>query len=193
MLLLVIGLLIFFGVHLVPANPKLRNDLRIRFGTLPYQIAFTLISFIGLGLIIYGYGKVQFLVAKNPQLWMPPVWSKHLLWTLMLPASILLAASNIPSRIRTAVGHPMLIATMIWSAGHLLANGSAAALLLFGTFLAWAIFDYTSVKRRNAKGPLGSREGTVTGDLIAIGIGGAFWAFMLLGGHGKLIGVPLMP
>ncbi len=192
MLLLVIGLLIFLGVHLVPTQPDVRNNLRVRFGTGPYQIGFTVVSLVGFALIVYGYGKVQFLPAKNPQLWVPPQWSRHLLWALMLPASILLAAAYVPSRIRTAVGHPMLIAIMIWSAGHLLANGRAAALLLFGTFLAWAVFDYASVKKRNAKGPLGSKQGTITGDLAAIAIGIAFWIFMLYWGHAKLIGVALL-
>lgn len=192
MLLLVVGLLIFIGVHLAPAQPALRNDLRQRFGAGAYQIGFTVLSLIGLGLIIYGYGKVQFLPAKNPQLWVPPVWTKHLLWALMLPASILLAAAYVPSRIRTAVGHPMLIAIMIWSAGHLLANGRAAALLLFGTFLAWAIFDYASVKKRQALGPLGAKEGTMNGDIAAVTIGTAFWLYMLYWGHAQLIGIVLL-
>ena len=152
-----------------------------------------MVSLIGLALIIYGYGKVQMLPAKNPQLWLPPLWTKHLLWALMLPALILLAASNIPSRIRTAVGHPMLLSVKIWALGHLLANGTLAAVLLFGSFLAWAVFDLISVKRRGAKGPLGSREGTITGDIAAVGIGTALWAFMLYWGHAKLIGVALVP
>ena len=192
MLLLVVGLLIFIGVHLAPAQPALRNDLRQRFGAGAYQIGFTVLSLIGLGLIIYGYGKVQFLPAKNPQLWVPPVWTKHLLWALMLPALILLAAAYVPSRIRTAVGHPMLIAIMIWSASHLLANGRAAAMLLFGVFLAWAIFDYLSVKKRGAQGPLGTAIGTLAGDLAAITIGSAFWFYMLKWGHAQLINVPLL-
>ncbi len=192
MLLLIVGLLIFIGVHLVPAQPALRSDLRQRFGAGAYQAGFTVLSLIGLGLIIYGYGKVQFLPAKNPQLWLLPVWTKHLLWALMLPASILLAAAYVPSRIRTAVGHPMLIAIMIWSAGHLLANGRAAALLLFGTFLVWAIFDYVSVKKRQALGPLGAKEGTLNGDIAAVTIGTAFWLYMLYWGHAQLIGIALL-
>lgn len=192
MLLLAVGLLIFIGVHIVPAQPDLRSGLQARFGNAAYQIGFSVLSLVGLALIVYGYGKIQFMPAKNPQLWAPPSWSRHLLWTLMLPASVLLAAAYVPSRIRTAVGHPMLIAIMIWSAGHLLANGRAAALLLFGTFLAWAVFDYASVKKRRALGPLGAKEGTMNGDIAAVTVGTAFWLYMLYWGHAQLIGIALL-
>ena len=192
MLLLAVGLLIFIGVHIVPAQPDLRSGLQARFGNAAYQIGFSVLSLVGLALIVYGYGKIQFMPAKNPQLWAPPSWSRHLLWTLMLPASVLLAAAYVPSRIRTAVGHPMLIAIMIWSAGHLLANGRAAAMLLFGVFLAWAIFDYLSVRKRGARGPLGTAKGTLAGDLAAIAIGTAFWFYMLKWGHAQLINIPLL-
>ena len=192
MLLLVLGLTLFLGVHLVPTHPALRNDLRVRFGTTPYRMGFTVVSLIGFALIVYGYGKVQMLLGKNPQLWMPPVWTKHIAWLLMLPSLILLAASNIPSRIRSAVGHPMLLGIKIWAVAHLLANGTLAAVILFSTFLVWAVYDLISVKKRGAKGPLGSQEGTVGGDVAAVAIGTAFWAFMLFWGHAKLIGVALM-
>ncbi len=192
MLLLVLGLLLFLGVHLVPTHPALRNDLRVRFGTNSYRIGFTVLSLIGFALIVYGYGKVQMLPGKNPQLWVPPQWTKHLAWLLMLPALILLAASNIPSRIRSVVGHPMLLGIKIWAVAHLLANGTLAAVVLFSTFLAWAVYDLISVSKRGAMGPLGSTEGTAGGDLAAVAIGTAFWAFMLYWGHTKLIGVALM-
>ena len=192
MLTMVIGLVLFLGLHLLPTNVSLRDGLRQRFGETAYKIGFSVVSLVGLALIVYGYGKLQGMPSKNPTIWVPPVWTKHLLWTLMLPALILLVAANIPSRIRNAVGHPMLIATKIWATGHLLANGSLAAVVLFGSFLAWAVFDLISVKQRHAMGPLGERRGTLGGDLAAIAIGTAIYAWLLLGGHGKLIGVALL-
>jgi uncharacterized membrane protein len=193
MLLLIIGIGVFFGVHLIPTRTGLRDQLRGRFGAKPYELGFIIASFIGLGLMIYGYGAVQNSPGKNPVIWSPPSWSKHVAWLLMLPSAILLAAAYIPSRIRDATGHPMLLATKIWAFAHLFANGRLAAILLFGSFLAWAVIDLISVKRRGAKGPLGTRQGTFGGDVAAIAAGTAFYAFMMVWGHAKLIGVALIP
>jgi uncharacterized membrane protein len=192
MLTLIIGLAVFLGLHMLPTNVVLRDGLRQRFGDTAYKVGFSVVSLIGFALIVYGYGKLQGMPSKNPVIWVPPVWTKHITWALMLPALILLVAANIPSRIRDFVGHPMLIATKIWAAGHLVANGSLAAMVLFGSFLAWAVFDLISVKKRHAAGPLGSRKGSLSGDLAAIAIGSAIYAWLLLGGHGKLIGVALL-
>jgi uncharacterized membrane protein len=191
MLLLVIGLVIFFAAHLLPAQVEFRSALRARFGAKPYELGFIIVSFVGLALIGYAYARLQGLPGKNPVLWVPPTWTRHLLWLLMLPAFILLAAAYVPSRIRDAVGHPMLLSTKLWATGHLLANGRLAAVLLFGAFLTWAVIDLISVKKRGAKGPLGTRQGTLGGDAAAIGLGTVAYIFMLLWGHAWLIGVPV--
>lgn len=192
MLILILGLVIFLGVHLVPTSVPLRDGLRARFGATAYQIGFSVASLLGLVLIVYGFGKVQGLPGKNPVIWFPPVWTKHIAWLAMWPALVLLAAAYIPSRIRDRVGHPMLIAVKIWAAAHLLANGRLADIVLFGALLAWAAFDLVSVKRRGATGPLGARKGTPSGDVAAIVVGSAIYAWLLLGGHGKLIGIALL-
>jgi uncharacterized membrane protein len=192
MIILGLGLVVFLGAHLLPLQLEFRAALRDRFGATPYMLWFTLASLIGLILIIYGYGQVQGMPAKNPVLWAPPIWSRHLLWLLMWPAFVLLAAAYTPSRIRDRVGHPMLLATIVWATGHLLANGTVAAVLLFGSFLAWAVADLVSVRRRGTRGPLGARKGTLNGDLLAIGVGTAAYVFMLLWGHAWLIGVPVL-
>ena len=192
MLLLIVGLIIFFGIHLVPTNPGLRASLRDRFGATPYRIAFSLVSLVGLVLIIVGYHKLQLLPGKNPQLWVPPTWTKHVAFALMLPALILLVAAYVPSRIRTAAKHPMLLAIKIWALAHLLANGSLGALVLFLSFLAFAVYDRISVKHRAASGPLGAKTGSMGGDLIAVLGGTALYAFMLLYGHQALINKALI-
>jgi uncharacterized membrane protein len=193
MLLLILGLALFFAVHLVPAAPELRKGLAHRFGEGPYKIVFSLLSLVGFALIVIGYGKLQAMPGKNPLLWYPPAWTKHSAFTLMLPAMILLVAAYVPSRIRTAVGHPMLVAIKLWALAHLIANGDLAALLLFGTFLAWAAFDRVSVRRRGASGPLGAARATSPiNDLVVIAIGVGAYAVMLLWGHRWLIGVPLI-
>ncbi len=191
MLTLILGLALFIGVHLVPTNVGFRDGLRLRFGETAYKVGFSIVSLIALVLIVYGYGRLQGMPSKNPVLWYPPLWTKHLLWLLMWPALVLLIAANIPSRIRDIAGHPMLLATKIWAGGHLIANGTLGAMVLFGSFLAWAVYDFISVKRRGAKGPLGERRGTLKGDVAAIAIGTAAYIFMLLWGHAWLIGVPV--
>jgi uncharacterized membrane protein len=193
MLLLIIGLALFFLVHMVPTVPELRRGLAGRFGETGYRIAFSLISAIALILIVLGYGKLQEAPGKNPELWMAPLWIRHLALALMLPAFVLLAAAYIPSRIRTAVRHPMLAAVKIWALAHLLANGDLASLLLFGSFLAFAVYDRISVKRRGAQGPLGHRQGGIGNDILVVVVGVALYVLMLLFGHAWLIGVPLLP
>ena len=193
MTLLIGGLVLFIGAHLVPTQPALRQALIGRIGEGPYKGAFSLISAIGLVLLVFGYGQMQGLARGNPQLWVPPVWTKHLVFLLMVPAMILLVAAYVPSRIRSAVGHPLLTALMLWAIGHLLANGDLASVLLFGSFLAYAVCDRISVRHRAAPGPLGKTQGGTLGDAIAIGLGLVLYAIMLLWGHAKLIGVPLLP
>jgi len=193
MMLLIAGLLLFMIAHLVPTRPSLRAGLIGRLGEGPYKGLFSLVSAAGLVLIVLGYGQMQGLARGNPQLWTPPVWAKHVVFLLMIPALILLVAAYVPSRIRTAVGHPMLSALMIWAFAHLLANGDLASVLLFGSFLAYALYDRVSVTARPSPGPLGAATGSTRGDIIAVVVGLGLYALMLLWGHAWLIGVPLLP
>ena len=187
MTLLILGLILFLGVHLVPVATGLRERLVTALGQGGYMGLFSLISLAGLILIVWGFGQRPFIA-----LWDPPGWTRHVAFLLMLPALILLAAAYIPSRIRTAAKHPMLAAIKLWALAHLLANGDLGSLLLFGGFLAFGVIDRISVKRRSALGPLGERQGGLGGDLAAIGVGLAAYAFMLFWGHEHLIGVPLL-
>jgi uncharacterized membrane protein len=197
MLLLVVGLIIFFAVHLLPTSPPLRDGLQDRIGASAYKIGFSVLSLLGLALIVIGYGKLQLLPGKNPQLWDPPTWTKHIAFALMLPAMVLLVASQVPSRIRSVTKHPMLLAIKIWALAHLIANGRLGALVLFLSFLAFAVYDRISVTRRAAAGaavggPLGSKTGGIGGDLTVIIGGVALYAFMLLYGHQYLINKALI-
>lgn len=191
MLLLIVGLTIFLGIHLLPTVPDVRDGLRERFGEGTYKALFTVISLLGFAVIILGYHKAQLnLGGKNPILWDPPVWTRHISLLLMLPAMILIVAANVPSRIRSAVKHPMLLAIKLWALAHLLANGDLASLLLFGSFLAYAIYDRISVKQRGALGPLGSKQPmSPFNDVIVVGIGVALYVVMIMGLHQWLMGV----
>lgn len=193
MLMLIIGLILFLGIHLVPTSPDLRNGLARRFGDNGYKIIFSVLSLIGLVVIVMGYHKLQINPGKNVVLWDSPNWLKHITWLLMIPAMIALAAAYIPSRIRTVLKHPMLVAVKLWALSHLIVNGDLGSLILFGAFLAFAVYDRISVKRRGALGPLGAAQGGLGGDIAAIAVGLGLYAFMLHMGHGWLIGVPLLP
>ena len=191
MWVLLAGLVLFMGAHLIPTLPDLRTRLIARIGRGPYSGLFSVVSLLGLVMIVWGYGRMQGLARGNPQVWDPPAWSKHVTMLLMVPALILLVAAYVPSRIRSATGHPMLIAIMLWALGHLLANGDLASVLLFGSFLAYAVYDRVSVGQRRALGPLGEVKGGLPGDIAAIAGGLAFYALLLVWGHQKLTGVPL--
>ena len=194
MMLLVVGLMIFLGIHLLPTSPDVRNGLRDRLGEGTYKAVFSIVSLIGFAIIVLGYHKMQLNPGKNPVLWDPPTWTRHIALLLMLPAMIFLVASQVPSRIRTAVKHPMLIAIKTWALAHLLANGDVASLLLFGTFLAYAVYDRISVKKRGDKGPLGDKQpSSPINDVIVVAVGVALYAALLFGGHEWLIGVAPLP
>ena len=191
MLPLTLGLLLFFAVHLVPTSPSLRDGLVERFGAQAYKIGYSALALIGLVLIVVGYHKLQLMPGKNPVLWDPPSWTRHIAFLLMLPAIILLVAAFIPSRIRTKAKHPLLAAIKFWALAHLLVNGDAGSLLLFGSFLAFGVYDRISVKRRPGT-VLPAAPTSPINDVLVIGVGVALYALIMFWGHGALIGVPIV-
>ncbi len=194
MFLMIVGLVAFFTLHLVPANRELRDGLVARFGEGPYKIGFSILSLIAFVVIIMGFAKMQdphYLGSKNPILWYPPVWSRHLAMLLMLPAFIALVSAYVPSRIGAVLKHPMLVAVKIWALAHLLANGDAAGLVLFSSFLAYAVYDRISLKRRGNVGKSAAGV-SVINDAIVVGIGLTLFILMLFYGHPLLIGKPVI-
>jgi len=193
MALLIGGLALFLVVHLLPTLPSVRAELVKRLGAGLYRGLFSLASIVSLVAIVFGYGRMQGLGRGNPELWAPPAWIKHVVLLLMIPAVILLVAAFVPSRIRSAVRHPMLAALAIWAFAHLLANGDLASLLLFGSFLAFAVIDRISVTARASLGPLGNAKGGALHDMAVIAAGLALYLLILFWGHARLTGVPLLP
>ncbi len=193
----IIGLILFFAVHTLPMLGALRARIIGRTGAGLYLGLFSLVSAVGLVLIVIGFGELQFDGSANPALWTPPTWTRHIAFALMIVALILLAAAYVPSRIRDGVGHPMLAAIKVWALAHLITNGELASVILFGSFLAFAVIDRISVKRRAAagisvRGPLGARSGGLGGDAAAVAIGLGLYAFLVFVGHAWLIGIPLI-
>lgn len=194
MMMLIVGLIVFLGVHLLPTIPDVREGFRARAGEATYKGIFSLLSLAGLAVIVLGYQKMQLYPGKNPVLWDAPAWMHHVSALLMLPAMILIVAAYVPSRIRTAVKNPMLLAVKLWAVAHLLSNGDVASLLLFGSFFGYALYDLISVKKRTANVP-GDTMAPASGanDLLVIGVGIALYAALLFGAHEWLIGVAPIP
>lgn len=189
MTLFITGLAIFFGLHLYSAmrSRHAEYDLKKRVGYGVFMSSYSILSLIGFGLIIYGFGATRGLGV----LYVPPVWMQHINLLLMIPALVLLIASQLPvSNIMKATKHPMLLAVKLWAFGHLLANGELNSVILFGSFLAYAVFDRIMVKRRGDIGPGPDAAANPTMDLIAIVGGLVTWAVIAFWLHPVLFGVP---
>lgn len=177
MTLFLAGLVVFFGLHFYSAvrSRSADSDLRVRLGYGPYMGLYSLVSLIGFGLIVYGFDATR----GAGILYTPPFWMKHVNLLLMIPAMILLVASQMPTgHIGKATRHPMLLSVKIWALGHLLANGELNSVILFGSFLAYAVFDRIMVKRRgdNGRGDAVDVNGTM--DVVAVLVGLGLWAVL---------------
>jgi len=192
MALLIAGLFLFLGMHSTGIfTDQWRQGIITKLGTKTWKLLYAAVSIVGLVLIVIGYGNAR---TDPTWLWMAPVWTRHLAMPLTLIAFILLAATYVPqNRIKTKLGHPMLAAVKIWALAHLLANGSVADILLFGSFLAWAIAGFVVLRRRDRTNGVIRTAGTLNGDMATIVIGVVAWAVFATVLHAALIGVNPMP
>ena len=188
MLLLIAGVLIFLGVHsLGVVAPEWRGRQVARMGEGPWKLAYSAVSLVGLFVVIWGYGAAR----GNPVvLWSAPAFARHLTALLTVIAFVLVAAAYVPgTRIKAALGHPMTVGIALWALGHLLANGRLNALILFGSFLAWAVIVYVVRRRRDREAGRTYPAGGLARDAIAAVIGvvvSVVFAFYL---HGPLTGI----
>ena len=186
---MIAGLVLFLGVHTLTTQRDLRARLVASTGDGTYKIIYSLASAVGLALIVWGFARYR--AAGMYPVWDPPVAMKHITVALMLPAVILVAASYIRGRIYTTLKHPMLTGVKLWAAAHLLANGDLGSIILFGSFLAWAVFDRISLKRRGDAGGPPIPVGGATNDLIAIAVGVIAYLALAFAFHPVVIGVPV--
>jgi uncharacterized membrane protein len=186
---MILGLVLFLGVHLLTTQRSLRARFVVSMGEGGYKGFYSLVSLAGLGLVVWGFAHYR--SAGMIDVWHPPAAFRHITEALMLPAVILVAASYIRGRIYTTLKHPMLAGVKLWAAAHLLANGDLGSIILFGGFLAWAVFDRISLKRRSDAGAPPIPVGGVGNDLIAVVVG--IVAYLALGFvfHPVVIGVPV--
>jgi uncharacterized membrane protein len=190
MTLLLIGLVLFLGIHsasIVAESWRQRTMRRLGMG--PWKGLYALISLVGFVLIVYGYAAAR----QQPiVVYTPPVWTRHLALLLMLPVFPLLFAAYLPGRIKATLKHPMLVATKLWALAHLLANGTLADVLLFGGFLAWAVADRISFKKRSQP-DLRTAPPSKYNDVIAVVLGLVAYAAFTKWLHLYLIGVYPLP
>lgn len=191
MIYLILGLVIFLGVHSVEiVSPSFRSTTVARVGEGAYKGVYSLLSIAGFVLLVWGYGVAR----QDPiLLYAPPVWMRHVTALLMVPVFPLLLAAYLPGRIKAAVKNPMLAAIKAWAFAHLLSNGMLADLLLFGGFLAWAVVDLISLKRRPVVRPVPGPPPMKYNDLIAVVGGLALYVVFVMWLHVRLIGVSPLP
>lgn len=190
LLVMILGLILFLGVHTLTTQRKLRARVITSTGEGGYKIGYALASFAGLALIIWGFA--QYRAAGMWPIWNPPTALRHLSVALMLPAVILVVASYIRGRIYTTLKHPMLTGIKLWAAAHLLANGDLGSIVLFGSFLAWAVYDRISLKHRSDAGAPPIPVGGPGNDLIAIVVGVVAYLALAFAFHPVVIGVPVV-
>ena len=191
MTFLVLGLIFFLGAHSVRIFADGWRSAQIaRLGAGPWKGLYTLVSIAGFGLILWGYGQARL---QPVALWAPQLWARHLAGLLMLASFILLVAAYVPKNgIKSAVHHPMVLSVKVWAFAHLLANHTLADLLLFGSFLVWAVLDFRSARRRDRAAGTVYPPGTLAGTLIAVVVGLVVWALFAFWAHAWLFGVSPM-
>ena len=199
MTLLILGLILFLGAHSTRIFAEnWRQATLERLGEKAYKGAYTVVSLVGLGLLMVGFDQVRW---DSPLLWVPPVEVKHAAALLMLLSLVLLASAYTPrSAIKVKLHHPMVLSVKVWALAHLLANPRLADVVLFGAFLLWSVLSFRAARQRDrlaaaesgAEGALPAPEVSSAATWRAVGIGVVVWAFLLSRGHAWLFGVSPM-
>jgi len=170
--LLILGIIIFFSIHLVPIFP-LKNILINRLGENKYKGLFSLIALVGLLIIIYGFSRAHFY-----PIWEPLPYSKEIALALMPISIVLLVAANIQSNIKKFTKHPMLIGIIIWSFAHLIANGDLRSIILFVSFGIYSLINIIFSKKILIANSTANY--TLTKDIIVVIIGLLVYAIIVI-------------
>ncbi len=185
---LVLGLVLFIGVHsvrIVAEDWRTRSITRI--GAQPWKGAYSVLSLAGFLLIVWGFSQARMAPI---QLWIPPLALRHLAAPLTLIAFVLLAAAYVPANgIKARLHHPMVLAIKVWALAHLLANGNLAHVLLFGSFLVWAVLSFSAARRRDRVAATVYAPGQTARTLITLVVGTVAWATFAMWLHGWWIGI----
>ncbi|MBN9603090.1 MAG: NnrU family protein [Afipia felis] len=188
--LLILGLVLFLGVHVLTTRRDLRASLVARLGEGGYKAVYSVVAIIGVALAAKGFSVYR--TTEWVDIWYPPKAMRHLTLALMLPAVILVVASYIRGRIFVKLKHPMLAGVKLWALAHLFANGDLGSIILFGSVLAWAVYDRISLKHRTDSGAPPIPVGGIGNDLIAVAVGIVAYLALAFAFHPLVIGVPVV-
>ncbi len=188
MILLLLGLVLFLGVHSVRiVADGWRTRVIAARGLMTWKGLYALVSVAGFVLIVVGFGQAR---QQAVALWTPPRWTHDVAGVLTMIAFILLAAAYVPGNgIKARVKDPMILGVKCWAFGHLLANGSSADVLLFGSFLAWSVFDFRAARRRRPSGAEPAVSSSAVRSAVAVVVGVLAWTLFAFHLHAPLIGV----
>ncbi len=188
MTVLLLGLVVFLGVHSVRIFAEDWRTRQIaKLGAGPWKGLYALASLLGFVMIVWGYGIAR---GQPVAIWSPSVWTRHVAALLTVAAFVLLAAAYVPRNgIKAKLHHPMILGVKVWALAHLLANGMLADVLLFGAFLAWALLDFRVARRRDRTAGATYAAGTAGGTVVAIVVGLVAWAVFAYWLHARWIGV----
>ena len=184
----ILGLILFLGAHVFVSRRGEREALISRIGRGPYLGLFSLVSIVGLLLI--GFGFARYRAEGLIPVWYPPSWTRQIVVALMWPASIAVVAAYIPGDIKRVLKHPMLVGVKIWAFAHLCANGDLGGIILFGSVLAWAVYDRITLKRRSDPGAPPIPAGGRRNDIIAIIVGTILYLALGFVFHPIVVGLP---
>ncbi|HRE20706.1 MAG TPA: NnrU family protein [Rhabdaerophilum sp.] len=190
---LVLGLVLFFAGHILSRIGSLRADLIARLGMGGYRGFYSALALAGFGLIVYGFGHYR--ASGMIPVWNSPRWMAHLVIPLMWASFVLLAATWLPGAIKAKAKHPMLAAVKIWAFSHLLANGDLGSILMFGSFLLWAVMARIALKKSGGTEVMpgaGTLAGGRRNDILAVLVGTGLALGFITGLHRFLIGVPIL-
>jgi len=188
MAVLILGLVLFLGVHSTRIFADgWRSGMVARMGPLPWKGLYSLASIVGFIVIIWGFRMAR---AETLVLYAPPVWARHVAGLLMVLSFILLAAAYVPrNSLKARLHHPMILGVKVWALSHLLANGVAADVVLFGAFLVWSVLSFRAARQRDRAANTVYPPGTAAWTGITVAIGLVAWSVFALLLHGPLIGV----
>ncbi|MFG1397730.1 NnrU family protein [Roseixanthobacter pseudopolyaromaticivorans] len=188
MYMMLFGLVLLLGGHVLVSLRGMRAQLIARLGEGQYKGFFSLVAVSGLLLTAYGFALWR--AAGSAPIWDPPLFMRHITMLLMLFAAIAGVAAYVPSHIKAKLKHPLLVAVKVWALAHLLANGDIASMVLFGSVLAWAVYDRISLKRRGDPLPVAPQG--YRGDMLAVAGGLVVYLLLAFVFHPYVVGVPVM-
>lgn len=184
---MILGLAMFIGGHTFVTFRDQRAAVIARMGEKSYKGLFGLLSIIAV--ILIGYGFAQYRATGWVDLWYPPRWTRYVAEAMMWPACVCVFAAYFPGDIKRWLKHPLLVAVKLWAVAHLITNGDLGSIILFGSLLAWAVFDRITLKYRTDAGALAFPTGGRGNDIMAVVLGTLLYVILGYWFHPYVVGV----